>query len=156
MYELVIFMARHWKNNIQIWKFSIYFFNFKWWKPSKITPFSHVWFSISFLGEISLVEIRLVCWFWPIMNILNRILDKDSIYPGSNVVSCVNIPFPHLGSVFFCVKFHQHAFLFKTSLMINMWSWKMMFQYVILQKYFSSQRFIYLFVTPLIKLWLRL
>jgi hypothetical protein len=90
------------------------------------------------------------------MNILNRILDKDSIYPGSNVVSCVNIPFPHLGSVFFCVKFHQHAFLFKTSLMINMWSWKMMFQYVILQKYFSSQRFIYLFVTPLIKLWLRL
>jgi hypothetical protein len=88
-------------------------------------------FSISFLGDILLVEIRLVAWFLAIMNILNPILDKDSIYPGSNVVSCVNIPLLHLGSVFFCAKFRQHAFLFKTSLMmLNMWSWKMMFQYV--------------------------
>jgi hypothetical protein len=113
-------------------------------------------FSISFLGDISWVEIRLVAWFWPIMNILNPILDKDSIYPGSNVVSS-NIPILHLGSVFFCAKFCQHAFLFKTSLMmLNMWCWKMMLQYVILQKYFSSQRFIYLFVASLIKLWLKL
>jgi hypothetical protein len=145
MYELIIFMARHWKNNIQIWK------------PSKITPFSHFLFSIFFLGDILLVEIRLVAWFWPIMNILNPILDKDSMYPGSNVMSCANIPLPHLGSVFFRAKFRQHAFLFKTSLMmLNMWSWKMMLQYVILQKYFSSQRFIYLFVAPLIKLWFKL
>ncbi len=134
MYGLVIFMARHWKNNIQIWKFSIYFFNFKWWKPSKITPFSHFLFSISFLGDILLVKIRLIAWFWPIMNILNPILDKDSIYSGSNVVSCVNIPLPHLGSVFFNAKFCQHAFLFKTSLMmLSMWSWKMMIQYVIMK-----------------------
>jgi hypothetical protein len=149
MYELFIFMATHWKNNIQIWKFSIYF--------SKITPFSHILFSISYLGDILPIEIRLVAWFWPIMNILNPILDKDSIYPGSNVVSYANIPLLHLGSVFFHAKFHQHAFLFKTSLMmLSTWSWKMMLQYVILQKYFSSQRFIYLFVAPLIKLWLRL
>ncbi len=129
MYELVIFMARHWKNNIQIWKFLIYFFNFKWWKPSKITPFSHFLFSISFLGDILPVEIRLVAWIWPIMNILNPILDKDSIYMGSNVVSCANIPLPPLGSVFFHAKFRQHAFLFKTSLMmLNMWSYKNIFQ----------------------------
>jgi hypothetical protein len=129
MYELFIFMARHWKNNIQIWKFSIYFLNFKWWKPSKITPFSHFLFSISFLGDILPIERRLVAWFYPIMNILNPILDKDSIYLGSNVVSCVNIPLPHLGSVFFHAKFCQHAFLFKTSLMmLNMWSYKNIFQ----------------------------
>jgi hypothetical protein len=38
--------------------------------------------------------------------------------PGSNVVSCANIPLPHLGSVFFRAKFCQHAFLSKTSLMM--------------------------------------
>jgi len=139
---------------MEIFKF---FFNFKWWKPSQITPFSQFLFFIFFLGDILQVQIRLVAWFWPIMNILNPILDKDSIYPSSNVMSCANILLPHLVSVFFHAKFCQHAFLFKTSLMmLNMWSWKMMLQYVILQKYFSSQRFIYLFVTPLIKLWLRL
>jgi hypothetical protein len=75
-------------------------------------------FSIFFIGDILLIEIRLVVWFWPFMNILNPILDKDSMYPGSNVVSCANIPLLHLGSVFFRAKFHQHAFLFKTSLMM--------------------------------------
>jgi hypothetical protein len=75
-------------------------------------------FSISFVGDTSPIEIRLVAWLWPIMNILNQILDKDSIYSGSNVVSCANIPLLYLGSVFFRAKFRQHAFLFKTSLMM--------------------------------------
>jgi len=75
-------------------------------------------FFFFFLGDISQVQIRLVAWLWPIMNILNPILDKDSIYPSSNVMSCVNILLPHLVSVFFHAKFCQHAFLFKTSLMM--------------------------------------
>jgi hypothetical protein len=100
-------------------------------------------FSISCLGDISLIEIRLAGWLWPIVNIFNPILDKDLIYLGSNVVSCANIPLPHSDSVFFRAKFRQHAFFHKTSLMmLNMLSSKMMLQYVILQNYFSNQRFI--------------
>jgi hypothetical protein len=67
-------------------------------------------FSISFLGDISPIEIRLVVWFLPIMNILNPILDKDSIYLGLNVVSCVNIPLPHLGRVFVWNFTNMHFF----------------------------------------------
>jgi hypothetical protein len=146
MYGLVIFMARHWKNNIQIWKFQYIFSTSNDRNHPKSLHF-HFFFSIFFIGDILLIEIRVVVWFWPFMNILNPILDKDSMYPGSNVVSCANIPLLHLGSVFFREKFHQHAFLFKTFLMmLNMWSYKI----------FSNQRFIYLFVAPLIKLWLRL
>jgi hypothetical protein len=38
--------------------------------------------------------------------------------PKFKCSECANIPLPHLGSVFFRVKFRQHAFLFKTSLMM--------------------------------------
>ncbi len=33
-----MFMATHWKRNIEIWRFSLFFFSHFWqWKPSKIT-----------------------------------------------------------------------------------------------------------------------
>jgi hypothetical protein len=84
--------------------------------------------------------------------ILNPILDKDSIYRGSNVMSCANIPLPHLGSVFFCVNFRQHAFIFKTSLMMLSVILKNDASICDPTKTFFKSKVICLFVAPLIKL----